>query len=487
MSHSITIVAMIAYVENNWWCGIDYRKMESAIGLSVSRMRTLFVNHTGKSLARYVLSRVLSRRISHAAFSLIHERKRIIDVAMECGFSNPDSFTRAFRRVTGVNPSAFVSQHYTVGRMPLYAGVYGVSENPDQKGMDTMNNKPMNGSTVLYNVPKVEYGTYGITPFPVCLKAVANYLGDDIDYAAIISQCGAAFRLNWDVNRWFLGNVDVCFTFDQFETIYKKGVEALGRKYARLEKHETTQKQEFIDFIINEIDSGRPCIATGIIGPPEACIITGYRDNGHTLLGWNFFQHSEAFGSKNTSFDDSGYFICTDWWENESTESVMSVGEISGAKISEKEVVSVAIEVLIGRRKDQFAKGILAYDAWNTAICNDRDFFDNLICMSERMLCQGDAMACLADGRGNASAFFMQLYSGNVGQPLYKEVAKNFDSIVCHINEMASVLGGWGRDEEQLRVFARPEIRKEISRLILACKEADENALANLKKLYELL
>jgi len=483
MNHSITIVAIITYIENNWRNGIDLNKMEAAIGLSVSRMRTLFANHTGKPLARYILA----RRISHAAFSLIHEHKLVIDVAMECGFSNPDSFTRAFRRVTGVNPSVFVSQHNTVGRIPLYDGIYGVSENPIQKGMIKMNNRPVNGSTILYNVPKVEYGVYGITPFPICLKAVANYLGDNIDYAVIISQCGAAFRLNWHVNNWFDGNVDVCFTFDKFETIYRMGIEALGRKYVRLEKRETTEKQEFIDFITSEIDNGRPCIATGIIGPPEACIITGYRDNGHTLLGWNFFQHNEAFGSKNTSFDDSGYFISTDWWENESTESVMSVGEVTGSRMSEKEVVYVAIEVLTGRKQDRFAKGILAYDAWNSAISNDRDFSDNLILMSERMMCQADAMDCLADGRANASKFFMQLHSENTEQALYKEIANNFDSVVCNVHKMADILGGWRRGEEQLRLLARPEIRKEISRLILLCKEADENALVNLKKLYELL
>ena len=34
-----------------------------------------------------------------------------------------------------------------------------------------------NDSTILYGVPKVEYGAYNCgTPFPICLKAVLNYL-----------------------------------------------------------------------------------------------------------------------------------------------------------------------------------------------------------------------------------------------------------------------------------------------------------------------
>ena len=43
-----------------------------------------------------------------------------------------------------------------------------------------------NESTVLYGVPKVEWGTYGgSTPYPICLKACADYLGEDLDYATL--------------------------------------------------------------------------------------------------------------------------------------------------------------------------------------------------------------------------------------------------------------------------------------------------------------
>ena len=37
-------------------------------------------------------------------------------------------------------------------------------------------------------------------------------------------------------------------------------------------------------------------IATGIIGPPEACIVTGYQDEGETLLVWNFVHDSVMYG-----------------------------------------------------------------------------------------------------------------------------------------------------------------------------------------------
>jgi len=78
---------------------------------------------------------------------------------------------------------------------------------------------------------------------------------------------------------------------------------------------DTVVKDAFIAFIKERIDNGVPVIALGIIGPPEACVITGYRGNGQTLLGWNCFQDSPEFASSVT-FDESGYFITSSWWEN---------------------------------------------------------------------------------------------------------------------------------------------------------------------------
>jgi hypothetical protein len=44
-------------------------------------------------------------------------------------------------------------------------------------------------------------------------------------------------------------------------------------------KSPSVQKEDFMAFIRNEIDQGNPVIALGIIGPPEACVIAGYREN----------------------------------------------------------------------------------------------------------------------------------------------------------------------------------------------------------------
>ena len=99
-------------------------------------------------------------------------------------------------------------------------------------------------------------------------------------------------------------------------------------------------------------------IATGIIGPPEACIVTGYQDEGETLLGWNFFQDSVMYGGLPARTDESGYFISHDWWENTDTQALIGVGEKTGPRRGITDILSGAAEVMTGRHKDQFAKGL---------------------------------------------------------------------------------------------------------------------------------
>ncbi|MBN1891815.1 MAG: hypothetical protein JW780_03475 [Clostridiales bacterium] len=134
----------------------------------------------------------------------------------------------------------------------------------------------------------------GITPFPACLHSVLNYLGQDIDYCYLMAATGAAFRERWNTKIWDGGNVDIRVICEDPDEAFRKAFVAAGRGVSMI-KRENSGKDDFIRVIRKEIDAGRPVIALGIIGPPEASIITGYRNNGNTLLGWNFFQEMPEF------------------------------------------------------------------------------------------------------------------------------------------------------------------------------------------------
>ncbi len=360
-------------------------------------------------------------------------------------------------------------------------------------------------SVVLYGISKVEYGANGCTPYPMCVKSCANYLGQDIGLDFAMVSSGAAFRLTWDTTSWNGGNVDVIHTYDDPEEVYRLGIEALGRKSQILSRAtnpcdvklnstiNSDNKGNFISFIKAQIDKGYPCIALGIIGPPEACIVTGYRENGEVLLGWNFFQDNSEFASE-VKIDESGYFIADRWWENNDTVAVISMSEIINEPIKTKDIIENAIKVMTGRldkKSDRiYAKGILAYDAWKKAILNESEFPPKAILpiLAERLMCHGDAMDCLADGRYHAAVFMKKLSEEH---PELKDLCKcaqeQFSKVSSNIWKMADILGGYARNEQQMRNLADPVKRQQTAVLIDECKAADMRALEALKTLNDLI
>lgn len=360
-------------------------------------------------------------------------------------------------------------------------------------------------SVILYGISKVEYGADGCTPYPMCVKSCANYLGQDIGIDYTMVATGAAFRLTWDTTSWNGGNVDVIHTFDEPVKVYRLGIEALGREFQMLARATNTSdvklsgctvsdhKEDFIRFIRSQIDKGVPCIALGIIGPPEACIITGYRKCGETLLGWNFFQDGREFASE-VQYDESGYFITDSWWENSGTIAVISMGEIVKEPMDIKGILENAIEAMTGRldRKQNktFAKGITAYDAWKKAILTESEFPSNAILpiLAQRLMCHGDAMDCLEDGRHNAAVFMKNL---SEKLPEFKDTCKcaeeQFAKVASNIWKMADILGGYARNEVQMHNFAQPQVRQQLVRLIDECKAADSKALETIEVLHRSL
>jgi AraC-like DNA-binding protein len=503
VDYYLVIGAVVVYVESRLLYSIRYDDLAKAVGVSLPHLRAVFDRYTGQPLAHYVMS----RKIARAAFDAVHSSDTFLEIAGRYGFTNPDTFTRAFRRVTGLAPQEFRKRKAHVGRAILCAGVYGVSVTDHQNILKEMNNMNINeqkrvseGSVILYGVPKVHYGAFGgCTPFPICLKAVANYMGMELDYEDAIVLCGAAFRLVWDTTAWNAGNVDVIFTFDDPALVYRSGIEALGREFKLLgrdgsaaaaepEKFKMANgaslKDAFIAFIRERIDKGIPVIALGIIGPPEACVITGYRDNGRTLLGWNCFQDSPEFASS-VKIDESGYFETSSWWENRDTTALMSMGEETGRPQALKAIIERAILALEPKQHGKYAKGIAAYNAWKKAILDESQFGENMVIplQVERLMCQDDAMDCLSDGRANAHKYFRKLAERHPEQALYGRLAEQFAACATGAHKMYETLGGWERGDAQMKAMMKSETRRRLGELIDDCKAADERALVLLKEL----
>lgn len=89
------------YIEANLDDEIDYDKISKLAGCSKYHFQRMFLYITGVSLSEYIRR----RRLTLAAFELQKTDLKIIDIALKYGYESPDSFTRAFYRLHGINPS----------------------------------------------------------------------------------------------------------------------------------------------------------------------------------------------------------------------------------------------------------------------------------------------------------------------------------------------------------------------------------------------
>jgi len=122
MDYFLTIWSVIVFIENRIQEKINYTELEKATGFSLAHIRDVFVKKTGIPLSRYILT----RKVTNAAFEILHNHQNILNIATKYSFSNHDTFTRAFKRVTGLTPINFKEKRPAVGRIKLCAGVYGI-------------------------------------------------------------------------------------------------------------------------------------------------------------------------------------------------------------------------------------------------------------------------------------------------------------------------------------------------------------------------
>lgn len=99
MSYSAIAHALINYVECHLE-NMNLEEMAKSFGFSEIYLRELFYRNVNMPIMQYCKR----RRMIASAFELLHSDKKIITIALESGFSNPESYTRAFRKIFGMTP-----------------------------------------------------------------------------------------------------------------------------------------------------------------------------------------------------------------------------------------------------------------------------------------------------------------------------------------------------------------------------------------------
>ena len=115
MSHLVAICRALDFVEAHLTQEIAVADMAAAASYSLyhfSRTFNRVVHHTPYDY-------LMRRRLSESARQLLESDKRIIDIALDYQFNNPETYSRAFKRMFGVQPSQCKAQESLDERLLL--------------------------------------------------------------------------------------------------------------------------------------------------------------------------------------------------------------------------------------------------------------------------------------------------------------------------------------------------------------------------------
>lgn len=97
------LLPLLVHIQANLDGDLSLAALSQNAGLSPSHFHRLFKAAIGETPRDYVMR----LRVERGAFRLLLHDARLVDVALDCGFQNHETFIRAFRRVFGKTPSEY--------------------------------------------------------------------------------------------------------------------------------------------------------------------------------------------------------------------------------------------------------------------------------------------------------------------------------------------------------------------------------------------
>ena len=341
-----------------------------------------------------------------------------------------------------------------------------------------------------------------VTPFAGCMAACLDFLGEEYwtreieahgreyrlngAYAYMMGVTGCAFRLSWKPG-WHPDNVDIRNMSSDPEAPIFRAFNAAGYSYRLLTPDTTPDGIENMRrSVMKNIGVRRmPLLAFGVVGPPEACLITGYDESGEVLIGWSYFQDMPPF-NEGLETEPGGQFRNRDW--PAATESLI----VWGDRLGRPPLVQVYLAALtwalriirtpvIARTDRQ--SGLAAYSAWAAHLLRDEDFAE----ASPEQLrvlqaVHDDAVGTVAEGRWYASQFLQQVAEDEpeMAVPLLS-AAELYEAEHDLMWKVWCLAGGLGRTDAHAQKLSEPGVRREIVPLIEEARELDARAASLIK------
>jgi len=368
---------------------------------------------------------------------------------------------------------------------------------------------------VLTGVPRVGFYPKQSTEgpedhiLPACLRAVLEYLKDDIhsdwlapyagDWHAVheylVGTCGFAFSLTWRTGAF--GGPEPAW--DVFSiapdplAAFRDALESVGYEHEIMLRRDLAQplglpesvcddEATYRKRIIGSIDRGVPLIALGVVGPPEPCVIAGYDEGGDVLIGWSFFQDFDEHPPSD-GFEPEGMFRQRDWFTN--TKGLLVLGP-KGRRPSNREACTEALirglELLRRTEVRGMAAAGVAYQAWASWLLDDGAFAGLSAQELELRRASHDGTAGhLAEGR-----CFGELLLRAAADALpeaaddLRQAMRCFEAIHDLVWRVWQTPGSGSNEEKALRLPQRA-VREELNRLVRAMRDLDAEAASHIE------
>ena len=317
----------INFIEQNLFEQINAETVGKAINYSTSSFSNFFSAVTGYSVGEYIRF----RRLSIAAEQLVcKDISSVTEVALECGFETVEAFSKAFKRFFGYSPSQFAESE------SKYRKFAPISINFSLEGGFSMTRNFIPG------LQKVDWSdVQRQNEYVNSVVSSLNGLGENTNYDYVCAMSGSAFRTSFSMQEWNFGNYHASNVPIIIEHTFKMfGYNVLHHKRSNFK----TDSQ----LIIDSIDRGAPVLTfEGVINCADTCLISGYDNDGETLLGFNPFMYIED--DHKEAPDDTGYFRKSDWHNGFFAEnnqgSLLIIGN-KGEKPSERTVFTETLNLI---------------------------------------------------------------------------------------------------------------------------------------------
>lgn len=114
MNNFNKISEAIKYIDENLNDTLSVELIAEHFAFSPYYFHRLFTAVVGKSLIAYVRD----RRVAYACKMLNETDRKVLDIALDCGFDSAQSFSRAFKSIAGMSPTEYRSRNTAPSIIP---------------------------------------------------------------------------------------------------------------------------------------------------------------------------------------------------------------------------------------------------------------------------------------------------------------------------------------------------------------------------------